>query len=37
MNQLLNQRKRIRLMLIFATLVGCSSAALSGTLAAIPF
>jgi hypothetical protein len=33
MAQLMNRKKRLRLLLQFAAALGCSSAALSGTLA----
>lgn len=34
---LMNRRKRIRLVLLFAAALGCSSAALSGTLAVFSY
>jgi hypothetical protein len=37
MAHLMNRRKRIRLMLLFAAAVGCSSAAMSGTLAVFTY
>jgi hypothetical protein len=37
MAQLLNRRKCTRLVLLFAAALGCSSAALSGTLAAFTY
>jgi hypothetical protein len=37
MAKLINRRKRIRLMLLFAAAAGCSSAAMSGTLAAFTY
>lgn len=37
MAQLMNRKKRMRLALLFAAAVGCSSAALSGTLAVFTY
>jgi hypothetical protein len=37
MAQLMNRRKRTRLMLLAAMALGCSSAALSGTLAVFAY